>query len=94
VTVEVIKAGVPYNDRTFEIACRMCKALLRFKGADVYQGVDVASIQCPACGAGIMVGPGNVVGLIDVISRDEKEGLNEAMRKALGQQQQISSDVE
>jgi hypothetical protein len=65
--IEVIKPGVLYEDRSFEIRCRLCRALLRFKGADVTRGADVHWIVCPQCDTNTMVGPGNnITGLKDV----------------------------
>jgi hypothetical protein len=47
--IEVIKPGVIYAERTFEMACRLCRALLRFKGSDVTVGTEVSWIVCPQC---------------------------------------------
>jgi Zn finger protein HypA/HybF involved in hydrogenase expression len=47
--IEVIKPGVLYEDRLFEIACRMCKAQLRFLGSDVTEGTTLSWVVCPQC---------------------------------------------
>jgi rubredoxin len=51
-TIEVIKPGIRYEERSFEIECRACRAVLRFKGVDVDEGVSLRSITCPECGTG------------------------------------------
>jgi len=47
--VEVIKRGVPYEDRTLEAECRYCLSLLRFKGSEVVEGVSIKYVVCPIC---------------------------------------------
>ena len=51
--IEIIKPGVFYEDRLFELTCRSCRARLRFKGSDTTTG-DASGIEwvtCPQCGA-------------------------------------------
>lgn len=71
--IEVIRRGVPYPDRTFEIECRYCRAQLRFKGEEVTKGSEVDWITCPQCSTNTQVGPGsNIVGLKDVTNPPKK----------------------
>lgn len=50
--VEIIRKGTPYDERTFEIECVSCKALLHYKGSEtkLHSSGVFSTIQCPECG--------------------------------------------
>jgi hypothetical protein len=47
--VEIIKRGTLYEDRLFEATCRRCASVLRFKGSEVTEGVDISYVTYPLC---------------------------------------------
>jgi hypothetical protein len=47
--IEVIKKGVPYEERFFTITCKRCKSDLKFKGDEVTEAIDFEYIVCPVC---------------------------------------------
>ena len=53
--VEILKPGVLYEQRYLQVECRRCLSLLKFRGDEPVQGVDIAWIVCPLCGTEINV---------------------------------------
>jgi hypothetical protein len=47
--VEVLKQGIPYKDRYFDVGCPRCLSLLKFKGDEVIEATDFNYIYCPVC---------------------------------------------
>jgi hypothetical protein len=53
--VEILKRGVPYEQRTMQLECKRCLSVLRFRGDEVTKGVDISWIVCPVCAQNINV---------------------------------------
>jgi hypothetical protein len=53
--IEIIKKGVPYEQRFMKVECKFCLSVLRFQGNEVVEGVDIKWIICPVCGKNVNV---------------------------------------
>jgi Zn finger protein HypA/HybF involved in hydrogenase expression len=47
--IDVIKRGVPYEERYFKVHCKRCTSVLKFKGAEEIKATDFNYIVCPVC---------------------------------------------
>ena len=47
--IEILKQGVPYDERWLKIECHRCLSTLKFQGKEAITGATLNYIICPIC---------------------------------------------